>query len=86
MITIELQRKLQDMCCTKSGNIQSHLNNIRTLREELASLGVTLSELDFLAIILGSLPKSYDQFLLAVTATANVLKKELDLGLDENCD
>ena len=44
----------------------------------MASLGTILSEQDFLAIILGSLPKSYDQFLSAVTATASVLKRDLD--------
>ena len=37
-----------------------------------------LSEPDFLAIVLGSLPKSYNQFLSAVTATASVLKQELN--------
>ena len=48
------------------------------MREELASLGTILSEQDFSAIILGSLPKSYDQFLSAVRATASVLKQDLD--------
>ena len=37
-----------------------------------------LSEPDFPATVLGSLPKSYDQFLSAVTATASVLKQELN--------
>ena len=44
----------------------------------MASLGTTLGESDFYAIILGSLPKSYNQFLSAITATASVLKKELN--------
>jgi hypothetical protein len=48
------------------------------MREELASLGTSLSEQDFSATILGSLPKSYDQFISAVTATASVLKQELN--------
>src|SRR5277367_1000853 len=48
------------------------------MREELASLGTSLSKPDFTATILGSLPKSYDQFLSAVTATASVLKQDLD--------
>ena len=48
------------------------------MREELASLGSILSEEDFSAIISGSLPKTYDQFLSAVTATASVLKQELE--------
>ena len=55
-----------------------YLMQICTLCKELASLGTTLGELDFSAIILGSLPKSYNQFLSTVTATAGVLKKELD--------
>ena len=38
-----------------------------------------LSEPDFSAIVLGSLPKSYNQFLSAITATASVLKQELNL-------
>ena len=45
------------------------------MQEELASLGTILSEQDFSAMILGSLPKSYDQFISAVTATA---KQELN--------
>ena len=48
------------------------------MREELTSLGMSLSEQDFSAIILGSLPKSHDQFISAVTATASVLKQELN--------
>jgi hypothetical protein len=79
MIIIDLQKRLQDVRCAENGNIRTHFDNIRTMREELASLGMTLSEPDFSAIVLGSLPKSYDQFLSAVTATASVLKQELDL-------
>jgi gag-polypeptide of LTR copia-type len=48
------------------------------MREELASLGTSLGEQDFLAIILGSLPRSYNQFISAVTATTSVLKQELN--------
>ena len=48
------------------------------MREELASLGTVLSEQDFSATILGSLPRSYDQFLSVVMATTSVLKKDLD--------
>ena len=48
------------------------------LWEELASLGTILSEPDFSAIVLGSLPKSYNQFLSAITTTASVLKQELN--------
>ena len=78
MITIELCKQLHKTRCVETGNIRTHFDNIRTMREELASLGTALSEPDFSAIILGSLPKSYDQFISAVIATASVLKKDLD--------
>ena len=48
------------------------------MQEELVSLGTVLSEQDFSGTILGSLPKTYDQLLSAVTATASVLKQDLD--------
>ena len=37
-----------------------------------------MSEQNFSVMILGSLPKSYDQFISAVTATTSVLKQELN--------
>ena len=55
-----------------------HFNTICTMREEPASLGTILSEPDFTTIILGSLPKSYDQFLSAITVVASILKQELN--------
>ena len=60
MIMIELRKRLQDTRCAKNGNVRIHFDTIRTMREELASLGTSLSEQDFSAIILKSLPKSYD--------------------------
>ena len=78
MITIELRKRLHEIRCAETGNIRTHFDNIRTMREELASLGTALSEPDFSAVILGSLPKSYDQFISAVIAAASVLKKDLD--------
>ena len=78
MFTIELRKHLQDTHCSKNGNIHTHFDNLRTMREELASLGNALSDPDFSATILGSLPKSYDQILSAVTTTASILKQELN--------
>ena len=49
------------------------------MQEVLASLGTVLSEQDFSAIVLGSLPKSYDQFISAVMAAASVLLDPEDL-------
>ena len=53
------------------------------MREELAAMGQPLSKNDFYAIILGSLPGSYDPYISAVNATSGVLGKTIssdDLG------
>jgi hypothetical protein len=42
MITADIWRHLQDICCTKYENI--HFDDVCTMQEELASLGTTLSE------------------------------------------
>ena len=78
MFMIELRKHLQDTRCSKNGNICTHFDNLRTMREELASLSNALSNPDFSTTILGSLPKSYDQFLSTVTTTASILKQELN--------
>ena len=78
MITIELWKWLHNTHCAENGNVRTHFDAIHTMREKLTSLGTMISESDFSAIILGSLPKSYDQFLLAVIATASVLKRDLE--------
>ena len=51
MITIELCKRLHETHCAETGNIRTHFDNIRTMREELASLGTALSEPDFSAIV-----------------------------------
>src|ERR1700733_2119976 len=43
------------------------------MREDLASMGHPPTEQDFYAIILGSLPPSYNPYISAVNATSSVL-------------
>ena len=49
-----------------------------TLHEKLAALGHTLSNTDYTTILLGSLPKSHNMFLSAITTTMSFLEKELE--------
>jgi len=48
-----------------------------TMREDLASMGHPLTDDDMYAIILGSLPPSYDLYISAVSATSSVLGTSL---------
>ena len=77
MVSIDLRRRLQETRCAEKGDIIEHLTNLRTMRENLASMGESLSDTDFYAIIMGSLPSSYDSYLSALNATSSVLGSQL---------
>ena len=77
MVSIDLRRRLQELRCTDKGSIVDHFSTLRTMREDLASMGESLSENDFYAIIMGSLPPSYDPYLSALNGTSSVLGTHL---------
>ena len=77
MVSIDLRRRLQELRCADKANIVEHFATLRTMREDLASMGESLTENDFYAIIMGSLPTSYDSYLSALNATSSVLGTHL---------
>ena len=77
MVSIDLRRRLQETRCVEKGNVVDHFSTLRTMREDLASMGESLTETDFYAIIMGSLPPSYDPYLSAFNATSSVLGTHL---------
>jgi gag-polypeptide of LTR copia-type len=48
-------------------------SKLRTMREDLASIGHPPSDNDMYAIALGSLPPSYNSYISAVSTTSSVL-------------
>ena len=48
-----------------------------TIHKDLEALGDDLNDEDFSAMLLGSLPQSYDSYLSAVTAALSVLGTKL---------
>ena len=77
MVSIDLRRRLQELRCAEKGNIVEHFATLRTMREDLASMGEALTENDFYAIIMGSLPSSFDPYISALNATSSVMEKHL---------
>ena len=77
MVSIDLRRRLQELRCAEKGDVIAHFATLRTMREDLASMGESLTESDFYAIIMGSLPASFDPYISAVNATSSVLGKHL---------
>ena len=77
MVSIDLRRRLQELRCAEKGNINDHFATLRTMREDLAAMGESVTDDDFYAIIMGSLPSSYDPYLSALNATSSVLGTQL---------
>jgi hypothetical protein len=72
IVSVELLWKLQETKCTKKGNMREHFDKMRTICEQLSSLGHAPTDESFTAIIMSSLPPSYDPHLSALTASAKV--------------
>jgi gag-polypeptide of LTR copia-type len=73
MVSVDLRRRLQQEKCVEKGDICTHFLNLRTMRENLASMGHPPSDDDMYAIALGSLPPSYNSYISAVSTTSSVL-------------
>jgi hypothetical protein len=55
--------------CVEKGDVWAHFATLRTMREDLASMGRSPIEDDFYVIVIGSLPPSYDPYVSALNAT-----------------
>jgi hypothetical protein len=73
MVAVDLRRRLQQERCSEKGDVRAHFAKLRTMREDLAAMGHPPNEDEFYAIILGSLPSSYEPFISAMNATSSVL-------------
>ncbi|KIK12843.1 hypothetical protein PISMIDRAFT_18446, partial [Pisolithus microcarpus 441] len=77
VVAIDLRRKLQESHCTEKGDVRAHFDKLRNFREQLGALGQSISDDNFTAIILSSLPTSYDSNIAAMTSSALVTQKDL---------
>jgi transposase InsO family protein len=79
MVSVDLRRRLQDQKCPEKGDLVAHFTTLRTMREDLCAMGHPPADDDFYAIILGSLPPSFEPYISAVNATSSVLGKTLSV-------
>jgi len=73
MVSVDLQQRLHQQHCPEKGDVRLHFDTLCLMREDLASMGHSPSEDDFYAILIGSLPPSYDPYISALNATSSVL-------------
>ena len=77
VVAIEMRRKLQEQRCAEKGDVRAHFDKMITLREELASLGHSVSSDDFCAMLLSSVPMSYESTISAMTTLARITGLDL---------
>jgi len=70
---VDLRRRLEQQHCAEKGDVRVHFATLRTMREDLSSMGHSPTDDDFYAILLGSLPSGYEPFISALNATSSVL-------------
>ena len=77
MVAIDLRRRMQDTKCSENEDVRTHFEKIAEMFEQLGSMGITISDDDYLAILLGSLPVCYDSTISSMTTTTSLQQKTL---------
>ena len=77
MVTVDLRCKLQVEKCAESGDMRAHLYKLQAMRKDLMSMGGIIDNKDFMSVILGSIPQSYDTYIAAIMAMSSLMDKTL---------
>ena len=65
---VDLGKKFQNTRCGEDDDVRTHLEKLADLRERLSSIGRTIGDTEYISVILGSLPPSFDS---AIDSLAN---------------
>ena len=77
LMQADLRQRLHSLKCEENGNVRTHLEHLRMMREELASVGVTLSNDEYVPVIIRFVPTYYATFLAHLTASADLLRHKI---------
>ena len=78
MVAIDLQQKLQSVKCGDSEDVHTHFEKLANTREQLASMGVSLSNTKYANTLFGLLPTVYDPTISSITAPLKLTKKPIN--------
>ena len=78
IVTVDIQRKLQNEKCPKEKDVKAYLMKLQTIQEGLIAIDVDLGNKNFVTIVLRLLPTSYKTYLSTLTGTVTLLDKNLD--------
>ena len=69
---------MYEMKCEDEANVCTHLETLMRTQEQLAGMNAALTDDDLVTVILGSLPKSYQPLINAITMSATHAKAKLE--------
>ena len=72
IIAIELHRKLQGLHCGDKADVHVHFSKMELMHQELASFGQFISDTDYAAILLSSLPSTYNSTISSLCVSAKM--------------
>ncbi len=78
----DLLTTFSEMCCPKGGNVWEFLGLMRVKREELAAVGVKMSDKEYCSAIIKSLPEDMAKFTSGILSTACMIDPSKDIDAD----
>jgi gag-polypeptide of LTR copia-type/Integrase core domain/GAG-pre-integrase domain len=74
---IDVGRKFQNTRCGEDDDVRAHFEKLADLKDRLAALGRTVSDDEYVSVLIGSLPASYDAAINALTTSCDVNDKDV---------
>src|SRR6202034_2747840 len=68
MYQVDVRKRLQQMSCNEGDDVRAHLTEMDRIRKELDVMAASVDNKDFVAMIEGSLPRSYRSVISAMMA------------------
>jgi hypothetical protein len=77
MIAVELVRCIRTKKCREMDNVRTHFDQLADLCEQLAMMGKEIDDIDYMDILLASLPPSYETTCMAINVSTCMSKQKL---------
>jgi len=74
---IDVGRKFQNTRCGEDDDVRVHFEKLADLKERLAALGRTISNEEYVSVLIGSLPTSYNPTINTLTTSCDVNNKDI---------
>ena len=74
---VDLGKKFQNLRCGENDDVHAHLKKLADLHERLSSIGRTIHDAEYISVILGSLPPSFDPAVDSLTNSYEATDKDL---------